>query len=733
MTDVIGTPMGRRYFLKLTALAGGGLMLSSCLDLGGDGDGDGGPLAFTGEPDFRNAFILVAPTGAVKIMAQNPEIGQGVKTMLPMIIADEFDVSWDHVTVEQADFDPANYSRQSAGGSRATPTHYESMRRVGAAGRQLFLAAAASEWGVDVSELETEAGVVHHRASDRSAGYGELASVAATMPLPDLESVPLKDPSDFHIIGTPKGDVDNPKIVRGEPLFGIDTTMDGLVHAIFVKCPVFGGRLLSANVDEIRARPGIRDAFVIEGGESLSGLLDGVAIIADHWWVAKDTAENHLRIEWDEGDTASQSSEGFRRRADELFGQRPEEVLRADGNAAQALSRAARRVTADYVYPFLSHAPLEPQNTTAWWRDGHMEMWAPTQTPGSGLGLVARTLGIGEDQITIHLTRMGGGFGRRLSNDYLVEAAAIAQRVNGPVKLLWTREQDVQHDFYRPAGYHRFEAGVDGGGRMVAWRSHFVSFGSNGRFASSASVPGDQFPGGFVADYELGTSLMPSGIPTGALRAPGSNGLAFAYEGFLDEVAEAAGTDPLQFRIDMMDASGEGQRFDPVRMRAVLERVRETSGWDAMSLPEGSGKGCACYFSHSGYFAEVARVRVSKDGQVQVEDVWVAGDIGRQIINPLNAENNVQGGVIEAMSHAFALEITIENGRTQQTNFDTYPLFRNAQAPNIHVDFVITDNDPTGLGEPVLPPAIPALTNAIYDATGIRVRELPLTRVDLSW
>lgn len=733
MSEAVGTSMGRRHFLKLTALAGGGLLISSCVDMRGGDEGGDTPLEFSGDPDFRNAFILVAPTGAVKIMAQNPEIGQGVKTMLPMIIADEFDVPWNHVTVEQADFDPDRYSRQFAGGSLATPMHYESMRRVGAAGRQLFLAAAAAEWGVEVSELETEAGVVHHRESGRSAGYGELAAVAAILPVPELESVPLKDPSDFRIIGTPRGDVDNPKIVRGEPLYGIDTTMDGLVHAIYVKCPVFGGTLVSANVDDLRALPGIRDAFVIEGGDNLSGLLDGVAIVADHWWVAKDTAEKHLRVEWDEGDTASESSEGFRARADELFGRRPEEILRADGDAARGLEGSARTITADYVYPFLSHAPLEPQNTTAWWHDGRLEFWAPTQTPESGRRLVAATLGLDESQITIHLPRMGGGFGRRLSNDYLVEAGAIAQRVERPVKLLWTREQDIRHDFYRPAGYHRFEAGIDDGGRLTAWRSHFVSFGSDGRFASSASIPGDQFPGGFVADYELGTSRIAFGIPTGALRAPGSNGLAFAYEGFLDEVAGAAGADPLQFRIDMMDASGEEQRFDPSRMRAVLERVRETSGWDAMSLPEGSGKGCACYFSHSGYFAEVARVRVSRQGEVTVEDVWVAGDIGRQIINPMNAENNAQGAVIEGLSHAFAQEITIAGGRTEQSNFDSYPLLRHAQAPNVHIDFVISDNDPTGLGEPALPPAIPALTNAIFDATGTRVRELPLTRVALDW
>lgn len=725
-----GTSMGRRHFLKISALAGGGLLISSCVDFGGEVE-TGVDLP-PEDPVFRNAFIRIMPSGAITIMAQNPEIGQGVKTMLPMLIAEELDVAWDRVTVEQADFDPENYSRQFAGGSTATPTHYESMRRVGAACRAMLVGAAAAAWEVDASELETERGTVHHRASGRSLPYGELAASATGMTPPDLESVPLKDPSDFHIIGTPKGDVDNPRIVRGEPLFGIDTALEGMLHAVYHKCPVFGGRVVSANVDEIRAMEGIRDAFVVEGTDNLSGLMPGVAIVADHWWVANQ-ARSRLRVEWDEGATASESSEGFRRRAEELFDQAPQEDLRLDGDVSTALARAARRVQADYVYPFIAHAPLEPQNTTALWREGRIELWAPTQTPQSGRGLVAETLGITEDDVTIHLTRMGGGFGRRLYNDYLVEAAWIARQVGVPVKLLWTREDDMRHDLYRPAGYHRLEAGVDAGGRLVAWRNHFVSFGTDERFAPSAGVSDDEFPAGFVPNFRLGASRMPFGIPTGALRAPGSNGLAFVYQGFLDEVAEAAGADPLQFRIDLMDVAGSEQRFDRVRMKAVLERLRTFSGWDAMSPGEGSGKGCAFHFSHRGYFAEVARVSVSRTGRVRVEDVWVVGDVGSQIINPLNAVNNVQGGVIEGVSHAMAQEITIRDGRTEQANFDEYPLLRNADAPNVHVDFVTSDHPPTGMGEPSLPPAIPAVTNAIYQATGTRIRELPISKTDLSW
>ncbi len=741
-TDAIG----RRHFLKIGAAAGGGLMIGAYLDVFGvreamaaegavtaTGAGAVGAAGATADANaVLSAFIRIAPDGAITIMAQNPEIGQGVKTMLPMIIADELDADWADVTVEQAGLDTESFSGQFAGGSLATPMHYESMRRAGAVGRAMLVAAAAAELGVPAGELTTELGTVHHRASGRSLGYGELAARAATMPAPDPESVPLKSPSDFHIIGTRQTDVDNEKIVRGEPLYGIDTVLPGMLYAVFEKCPVFGGRVESANVEQIAARPGIRHAFVVEGGDDLRSLLSGVAIVADQWWVANQARES-LRVTWNEGPTAAQSSEGFARQAAAFFGGAPANTLRDDGDAHAALAAAPRRVEAEYHYPFLAHAPLEPQNTTAWWHDGRMEMWAPTQTPESGRGMVAEVLGIPESDVTIHLTRMGGGFGRRLSNDYLVEAAWIARQVGVPVKLLWTREDDMRHDFYRPAGFHRLEAGLAADGRLEAWRNHFVSFGRGDRFASSAGVSADEFPAGFVPNFHLGASLIEFGIPTGALRAPGSNGLAFVYQSFLDEVAHAAGADPLQYRIDLMDAQGADKRFDPARMKNVLERLRVFSGWDSLELADDEGKGVAFHFSHRGYFAEVMRVQVTRAGRVRVRDVWVAGDVGSQIINPLNAENNVQGGVIDGLSMAFAQEITIENGRTRQSNFNNYPLLRNADAPQVHVAFVMSDNPPTGLGEPSLPPAIPALTNAIFDVTGKRIRSLPLSNHDLSW
>lgn len=733
--DLIAT---RREFLRVTGLVGGGLLLGTWLDFGSNGvlEAAEAPLGNAGEFS-PNAFIRIAPDGVITIMAKNPEVGQGIKTMLPMLIAEELDVDWEAIRIEQAMSDPAKYGPQVAGGSTATPTNWEPLRRAGAAGRQMLVSAAAAAFGVPAAELTTASGVVHHKASNRQMTYGQLATAAAALTPPELASVTLKNPKDFKIIGRALSGVDNHKVVTGQPLFGIDVTVPGMLHAVYVKCPVFGGVATGANLDEIRALPGVRNAFIVEpGGTALNGLLGGVAILADNFWMAK-SARAKLKVTWNEGATASQSSAGFKAKAAEFFAQAPQRSLRAAGDVNAAFAAAAKTVEATYEYPFIAHATLEPQNCTAHVTGSAVEIWAPTQNPQSGRVLVAKTLGIAEKDVAIHITRSGGGFGRRLNNDYMVEAAMISKIAGVPVKMVWTREDDIQHDFYRPGGFHKLKGAVDASGKVTAWQNHFVSFSNNGTdFVPSANMDGQEFPTLAVPNFSIGVSTMPLGVPTGFLRAPGSNALAFVMESFIDELAHAAKKDPVQFRLDLLASlPAEAPRGTMVasRMKGVLELVAQKSGWGTRKLPKGTGVGVATYFSHRGYFAEVVEATVSKAGVVKVNKVWVAGDVGSQIINPSGALNQVQGSVIDGIGEAMLQEITIEGGRTMQSNFNDFPLMRLTQAPQIEVHFRTTDYPPTGMGEPALPPVVPALCNAIFMATGKRVRSLPLSKQNLRW
>ena len=734
-----GLNLSRRTLLRASAMMGGGLALQAILPGVARAAADG---AAGGEGSALTAFVRIAPDGAVTILSKNPEIGQGIRTMLPMLIAEELDVAWKDVRIDQAPLDEATFGRQHAGGSNSTPENYDPLRRVGAAGRQMIVAAAAQGWNVSPGECETEAGVVHHRNSGRSMTYGALAAKAAAQPIPDLATVKLKDPKTFKIIGQRIAGVDIEKIVTGQPLFGIDVTMPGMLHAIFEKCPVFGGKVTSANVDAIKAIPGIHDAFIIRASEANlakdpEGLVDGVAIVAKSWWSANKAREK-LEIVWDEGPNASHSSEGFAAQAAKFAAGPPATSLRSDGDASAALKSAAKVVEAAYSYPFLSHIVLEPQNCTAHFKDGKIDVWAPAQNPGPGQKLVAKTLGVPEKDVVVHVTRGGGGFGRRLQSDFMAEAAWISRKVGAPVKLLWNRRDDMQHDFYRPAGFHYFKGGLDDKGALVALIDHFVTFGKGGKPANSSNtMPPTEFPAQLVPHLDYGQSVIEFGIPTGPMRAPRANALGFAFQSFMDELAHAAGKDPVAFRLALL---GEPKilpttpgKPDPLRdfntgrMRDVLLRVEEVSGWkDRHTLPKGTGKGVAFYYSHLGYFAEVVQATVSASGAIRLDHVWLVGDIGGQIINPAGAEQQAQGAALDGLGAALGQAVTIERGRVVQANFDSVPPLRIDQAPPVDVQFITSDFPPTGLGEPALPPVLPALCNAIFAATGKRIRSLPI-------
>jgi isoquinoline 1-oxidoreductase beta subunit len=720
--------MNRRSFIKVSTLAGGGLVIGSYLYFGS---------TKAWAQDFRqgrrpspplnpNAFVKITPDNVVTIVSKNPEIGQGIKTGLPMIIAEELDVPWSSVVVAQADLNAA-YGPQSSVGSTSTPSNYTPMRVLGATARLLLVTAAAQTWNVPATECHTENAAVIHGPTGKKLNYGDVATKAATLPMPDPASVTLKDPKDFKLLGTRVPGVDNARVVTGQPLFGIDTKQPGMLYAIYEKAPVFGAPVASANLDDIKKMPGVKDAFVLDG---INGLTPGVAILGDSTW-ATFRARKALKVTWGDSPYAKQSTDDFTTQAQTLS-KTAGKPLSATGDVTK-IPAGAKILEAAYQFPYLSHATLEPMNTTALYSKGTVELWVPTQIPGNAQSAVTRGLGLTAGDVTVHVTRAGGGFGRRGINDFALEAAAIAQKAEGtPVKLTWMREQDIAHDFYRAGGWHFFKGSMDTTGKLYGWSDHFITYGANNtdRVGTAAGLGMQDFPNGAAPNFLLEQSLISSNVPMGYMRAPGNNAHTWAIQSFLDELAQAAGRDPVELRLELL-AAEQTQQFNPARMVTVVKLAAEKGNW-GKKLPRGQGQGFAFDYCHRGYVATVAEVTVSQDGQLKVNKFTTAVDVG-PIVNMSAAESQVQGGLIDGLGMGQFLQITIDGGQVEQSNFDDYPLLRMPDAPPVEVHFVQTDYPPTGLGEPALPSALPAVCNAIFAATGKRVRTLPLKDQDLSW
>jgi isoquinoline 1-oxidoreductase beta subunit len=727
--------LSRRGFLKVAGGAAGGLVLGLSLGVPGDAQAQSGPPP---RPFAPGAFVRVAPDGKITLISKNPEIGQGIKTGFGVILAEELDAKWSDVTVQQAEVNAAVYGAQIAGGSMSTPRAWDELRYAGAGARAMLVAAAAQRWGVPASELTTSDSTVIHAASGRTASYGSLATAAAALPVPDIQSLKLKARKDYKLIGKRFTGVDNAALVRGQPLFALDVRLPGMKYASIAKCPSVGGKARSFNADEIKRLPGIIDAFIIEGTPPVddvmrTGVLPGVAVIGQSTW-AVFSARKALKVEWDTTTASKDSWTDFVQQGRTLS-KKPQgdTVVRTKGDVDKALASddaKAKTVEAFYQYGFVAHAQLEPQNTVAWFKDGAVELWAPMQRPDPAL--VAAAAGLPVDKVKLNQMRVGGGFGRRLMNDFVCEAAYLSRRVDGPVKVVWTREDDMRHDAFRVGGFMAYKAAVDAQGRLAAFDAHMVSFKdtASGKVSKGGGFSPNEFPAEYVDDYRASQSLLPLSTPVVFWRAPGASTMAWVQQSFLHEVAVAAGRDHVEFLLELFgrragQAAPPAAGLDPDRAIGVIKLAAEKAGW-GKRLPKGHHLGLAFCFSHLGHIAEVAEVSVDAGKKVTVHKVTVAADVG-PVINLSAAENQCEGSVVDAVG-TMALEVTIEDGAAQQTNFDRYPLPRMAVAPKVETHFVQSDRSPTGLGEPVFPPVVPAICNAIHAATGHRIRTLPITK-----
>ncbi len=695
---------GRRDFMVTTAAAGTGLLLAFAL-----GSCGGFSPASAGGAFRPNGWLRITPEGRITILIDEAEMGQGVRTSLAMLLAEELEVRLDQVEVEQAPVDNALYGWQDTGGSTSIRNGWERLRRAGATAREMLIEAAARDWQVPAGECRAREGAVEHPASGRRAGYGELATVAAALSPPD--GVSLKESAQFRLIGRSVKSLDAPDAVTGRTRYASDLKLPGMLTAIVVHSPVFGGSVRSIDSERTLQQPGVRRVLQID---------EGVVVLADHFWAARQGARM-LRVEWEYGANRNLDSAGIR----DLFTRSADEFKTADPQLEKVLNGAVRRVEADYHIPFQAHATPEPMCCTVHIQGGVCDVWVPTQAPSRAQAEAARLvmsrmgyllqklkgklLGRSFESVRIHNMQLGGGFGRRLEVDYVVEAVKIAKVVDAPVRLLWTREEDIQHGYYRPASLHRMRAALDEKGMPQAW--HHLSVGAKGYRHIYYSVPNSAGE----------THMVDSPVPTGPWRSVGSSYNAFVIEGFIDELAAAAGQDPLNYRLALLQ--------HVPRFRAVLELAAERAGWGG-ALPEGHHLGLAAHPGFGSLTAQVVELSADRDTGIRIHRIVCAIDCG-MVVNPDTVAAQMEGGIIFGLTATLSGAITIRNGRVEQSNLHDFPLLRMGEVPPIEVHIMPSSEPPGGVGEPGVPPIAPAVVNALYAATGRRIRALPVRLEEL--
>ena len=705
-----GTDLSRRGFLNASAAVGGGLMLGLSLPLGRS-------KAAQSESFAPNAFIRIGSDGEIVLTMPYVEMGQGTYTSIPMLIAEELEVNLQQVRLEHAPPNEKLYANpmlgvQATGNSNAMRGAWKPLREAGATARTMLVTAAAKRWAVDAQSCRAQDGAVIHAPTGRRLTHGELAADAAKMPVP--QNVTLKSPQDFKLIGTPVRRLDAPAKVNGTAVYGIDVRPPGVKIATLAQSPVFGGRVKS--VDDAAAK-------AVKGVRQIVRLDDAVAVVADHMGAAKKGLAA-LKIEWDEGPHAALSTEAIARELDQAT-QRSGAVAQNIGDADKALAGATTRVEATYQVPFLAHATMEPMNCTVHFRSGECEIWIGSQAVARVQAMAAQAAGLPPEKVIVHNHLIGGGFGRRLEADGAVRAVQIAQHVDGPVKVVWTREEDIQHDMYRPYWFDRIAAGLDVRGRPVAWKNRFAGSSVIARWLPPAFRDGldpDSTEGAIDLVYDLPNfhvefvRVEPPGIPTAFWRSVGPSHNVFVTESFIDELATAAKQDAVAYRRALLDKSP--------RAKAVLDLAAEKSGW-GQALPKGSGRGVSLQFVFGSYLAQVAEVDVSKEGAVRIRRVVCVVDCGT-VVNPDTVQAQIQSGIVFGATAALHGEITLKNGRVEQSNFDSYPVLRIDEAPVIEVHVVKSAEPPGGMGETGTSAIVPAIANAIFAATGKRLRKMPV-------